>query len=63
MMIPSLGYSQSYILDEIVIDCEHADECKEFNDLFQTLKGEVVDAQLIREKARFALRDPQIDTL
>ncbi|TNF28606.1 MAG: hypothetical protein EP319_08600, partial [Deltaproteobacteria bacterium] len=63
MMIPSLGYSQSYILDEIVIDCEHADECKEFNDLFQTLKGETVDAQLIREKARFALRDPQIDTL
>lgn len=60
---PVLGMAEGYTLDEIVIDCEYADECKEFSDLFQTLSGEPVDKELIREKTKFALKDPQINSL
>ncbi len=63
LLAPVVGFSQSFVLDEIVIDCEYADECKEFSDLFNTLKGEQVDSELIREKSRFALKDPQIESL
>lgn len=63
LFLPIVGRAESFVLDEIVIDCEYADECKEFNDLFQTLEGQPVDKQLIREKVRFALKDPQINSL
>ncbi|MCO4793589.1 MAG: BamA/TamA family outer membrane protein [Bacteriovoracaceae bacterium] len=55
--------AQSYVVDQVILDCENNDECKEFEDLFQTLRGEKVSNDILKEKVKFAVKDPQVSSM